>query len=71
MMRSDISSARVRRSFRNLRPKTALPARAPEPSRPGPGRPPGSRNHAQATRYDVGKTAKRDLTMTARQHPAG
>ena len=66
-----LTPARVRRSFKNLRPKTALPARAPKPSRPGPGRPPGSRNHAQATRYDVRKTVKRDLTMTGRPHPAG
>jgi hypothetical protein len=66
-----LTPARVRRSFRNLRARTVLPARAPKPARPGPGRPPGSRNHAPAPRYDVGKTVKRDLTMTARQQRAG
>jgi hypothetical protein len=33
--------ARVRRGFRNLRPKTASPASAPKPATPGPGRPTG------------------------------
>jgi hypothetical protein len=28
---------------------------APNPSRPGPGRPPGSKNATPATRHDVGK----------------
>ena len=37
-----LTPARVRRGFRNIRAKTALPARAPKPTRPGPGRPPGS-----------------------------
>jgi DDE superfamily endonuclease len=66
-----LTPARVRRGFRNLRTRTALPARAPKPAHPGPGRPPGSRNHAPASRFDVGKTAKRDLTITARQQRAG
>src|SRR5690606_20470860 len=69
-----LTPSRVRRSFRNIRPKTLLPARAPKPSRPGPGRPPGSRNRYTATRHDVGKTIKRDRTITARRlaarHPA-
>ena len=34
--------ARVRRAFRNLRPKTTHPAQAPKPTRPGPGHPPAS-----------------------------
>jgi hypothetical protein len=46
---------RIRRGFRNLRPKTTLPASAPNPSRPGPGRPPGSKNRKPARRHDVGK----------------
>jgi hypothetical protein len=37
-----LTPARVRRRFRNLHPKTARPASAPKPSRPGPGRPTGS-----------------------------
>jgi hypothetical protein len=39
----------VRRGFRHLRTKTALPAGAPKPTRPGPCRPPGSRNKQIAT----------------------
>ena len=46
-----LSPARVRRGFRNIRAKIGSPACAPKPSRPGPGRPPGSRNkHRAATR---------------------
>jgi hypothetical protein len=66
-----LTPARVRRGFRNLRAMTALPARAPKPGKPGPGRPPGSKNRRPAPHYDVGKTVKRDLTMTARQQRAG
>jgi len=66
-----LTPARVRRSFRNIRPTTLLPARAPKPTRPGPGRPPGSRNRHAATSYDVGKTVKRDRTITARRQRAG
>ncbi len=47
------------------------PASAPKPSRPGPGRPPGSRNQHPAISHDVGKTAKRDHTITARRQRAG
>jgi hypothetical protein len=39
-----LTPARVRRGFRRLRAKITLPARAPKPAHPGPGRPPGSRN---------------------------
>jgi hypothetical protein len=66
-----LTPARVRRGFRNLRGTTVQPASAPKPTRPGPGRPPGSKNASTAPRYDVGKTVKRDLTMTAGQQPAG
>ena len=66
-----LTPARVRRAFRNIRATTTLPASAPKPSRPGPGRPPGSRNRRPAPRYDVGKIVKRDLTITARQQRAG
>ncbi|TGB00023.1 NF041680 family putative transposase [Streptomyces sp. MZ04] len=50
-----LTPARVRRGFRNLRPETASPARAPKPTRPGPGRLPGSKNRHPAARYDVGR----------------
>jgi hypothetical protein len=66
-----LTPARVRRGFRNIRPTTLLPARAPKPSRPGPGRPPGSRNRHPATSHAVGKTVKRDRTITERRLRAG
>ena len=55
-----LTPARVRRGFRNIR--QALPdlASAPKPGKPGPGRPPGSKNRHPATRHDVGKTVKRE-----------
>ncbi|MDQ1658857.1 MAG: hypothetical protein QOD41_3940 [Cryptosporangiaceae bacterium] len=66
-----LTPARVRRGFRNLRPKTTQPASAPKPSRPGPGRPPGSRNSRPATRHDVGKTQKRAHTLTEHKAQRG
>jgi hypothetical protein len=53
-----LTPARVRRGFRHLRPRTALPASAPKPTRPGPGRPRGSRNRRPAPHHDVGKSDK-------------
>lgn len=49
-----LTPARVRRGFRHLRAKTPTPAAVPKHSRPGPGRPPGSKNRRPANRYDVG-----------------
>lgn len=49
-----LTPARVRRGFRNIRTKTGSPAAAPKPTRPGPGRPVGSRNRHRAARHDVG-----------------
>jgi DDE superfamily endonuclease len=66
-----LTPARVRRGFRNIRPTTALPASAPKPAKPGPGRPPGSRNRRPAPHHDVGKTTKRDLSITARKQRTG
>ena len=54
-----LTPARVRRGFHNVRATAARPVAAPKPSKPGPGRPPGSKNKHQAKRHDVGKTAKR------------
>jgi hypothetical protein len=53
-----LTPARVRRAFRYLRPKAGQPASAPKPSRPGPGRPPGTPNRHRAPRHTVGKTPK-------------
>lgn len=50
-----LTPARVRRGFRNLHAKTGSPAGAPKPSRPGPCRPPGSKNRRQATRHYAGR----------------
>jgi hypothetical protein len=66
-----LTPARVRRGFRNIRPNTALPARVPKPTRPGPGRPLGSRNRQPTPSHDVGKTVKRDRTITERQQRTG
>jgi hypothetical protein len=55
-----LTPARVRRGFRRIRQALPVPASAPKPARPGPGRPPGSKNRRPATRHDVGKTVKRD-----------
>jgi hypothetical protein len=66
-----LTPARVRRGFRNLRARAALPAGAPKPGKPGPGRPPGSKNRRPALHYQVGKTVKRDLTLSARQQRTG
>lgn len=63
-----LTPARIRRGFRNLRPKTALPASAPKPPHPGPGRPSGSPNTHRATRYDIGK---KTTTTTTNKEPTG
>ncbi|MGH3283277.1 MAG: NF041680 family putative transposase, partial [Streptosporangiaceae bacterium] len=55
-----LTPARVRRGFRRIRENLPVPASAPKPSRPGPGRPKGSKNQRPATRHDVGKTVKRE-----------
>jgi hypothetical protein len=66
-----LTPARVRRGFRNIRAKVRCPASAPKPGKPGPGRPPGSKNRHPAPRYDVGKTTKRELTLKAKRERAG
>ncbi|SDD80330.1 NF041680 family putative transposase [Glycomyces harbinensis] len=64
-----LTPARVRRGFANLRLDLDCPARAPKPSRPGPGRPKGRRNTRRAPVYDPGKTTKRDRNLTQRKKP--
>jgi len=66
-----LTPARVRRGFRNIRATMGCPAGAPKPGKPGPGRPPGSKNRRPAPRHDVGKTAKRERTLKARRERAG
>lgn len=50
-----LSPTRVRRGFRDLRHNLDVPADPPKPSRPGPGRPAGSRNAVRVPRHDPGK----------------
>jgi hypothetical protein len=50
-----LTPARVRRGFRNIRAALPRLAGAPKPGKPGPGRPPGSKNRRPAPRHDVGK----------------
>lgn len=57
-----LTPARVRRGFRNLHPKLAQPASAPKPTRPGPGRPPGSRNKQARPHTPVGKSQHQNAT---------
>ena len=66
-----LTPARVRRGFRNIRAKTAQPASAPKPGKPGPGRPSGSKNRHPAPRHDVGKTTKRERSLNARHQRTG
>jgi hypothetical protein len=63
-----LTPARVRRGFRHLRGKLAVPARVPKPTHPGPGRPPGSRNKHVAAHPPVGKT--QHLNQTASSKPS-
>jgi hypothetical protein len=64
-----LTPSRVRRGFRRIRQDLPVPASAPKPSRPGPGRPAGSKNRRPAVRHDVGKTVKREepTKKTSRQ----
>ncbi len=62
--------ARVRRGFRYLRAKVASPACAPKPCRPGPGRPPGTRNKHRAPVQPVGKQDKTPTTGEGRKKQA-
>lgn len=59
-----LTPARVRRGFRHLRAKAPRPVAVPKPSKPDPGRPPGSKNRRPAPHYEPGKTAKRVATLT-------
>ena len=61
------ASAGVRRIRKDL----PVPASAPKPSRPGPGRPVGSRNQHPATRHDVGKLIIREEPKKTARKQAG
>jgi hypothetical protein len=66
-----LTPARVRRGFRNIRATAAQPASAPKPGKPGPGRPPGSKNRRPAPRHDVGKTTRRERSLKATRERGG
>ena len=66
-----LTPARVRRGFRNIHATMPCLAGAPKPGKPGPGRPPESKNRRPAPRHAVGKTRKRELTLKARHERAG
>src|SRR5689334_20476626 len=66
-----LTPARVRRGFRNIRATLPCLTGAPKPGKPGPGRPPGSKNRRPAPRHDVGKTTKRDASLKAQRQRAG
>ena len=66
-----LTPARVRRGFRNIRATMPSPAGAPKPAKPGPGRPPGSKNRRPAPRHDVGKKTKRAASLKARPERTG
>ncbi|HEX6856933.1 MAG TPA: NF041680 family putative transposase [Streptosporangiaceae bacterium] len=66
-----LTPARVRRGFRNIRAALPRLAGAPKPAKPGPGRPPGSKNRRPAPRHDVGKTTRRERSLKAKREPAG
>ena len=65
-----LTPARVRRGFRRLRPTLARPTRPPKATKPGPGRPKGSKNRHPAPRHNVGKRPKASSeTATAAPPP--
>jgi hypothetical protein len=66
-----LTPARVRRGFRNIRQALLCPARAPKPGKPGPGRPPGSKNRHPAQRHNVGKNRTKAKTRTRRTKTTG
>jgi hypothetical protein len=62
-----LSPGRVRRGFRDIRPRLGTPARVPKPARPGPGRPRGSQTgpaprHLLPGEADMPRTTTTPLT---------
>jgi DDE superfamily endonuclease len=61
-----MTPGRVRAGFRQARQQAGTPASPPKPSRPGPGRPKGSKNTSKAPRHPAGKTTPKKAS-TARK----
>src|SRR5574340_1368876 len=66
-----LTPARVRRGFPRIHRTMTSPAGAPKPFRPGPGRPPGSKNTRPAPHHHVGKHFRNDAQETAGISQAG
>ena len=62
-----MTPARVRRGFRAVCETAGSPAAPPKPSKPGPGRPPGSPNKRKAPHHDVGKRHPKPRNRTRRR----
>ncbi|MER6106525.1 NF041680 family putative transposase [Streptomyces sp. NPDC001832] len=60
-----LTPARVRRGFRHLHHRLSQPAAAPKPGKPGPGRPPGSKNRRPAPHHHVGKPPQTNTRRNA------
>ncbi len=66
-----MTPGRVRAGFRLLRQAIGTPAQPPKPGRPGPGRPPGSKNKTRAPRHPVGKRSTRRLRQAEKTKQTG
>jgi hypothetical protein len=64
-----LTPARVRRGFRAIHGTLPVLTAAPKPGKPGPGRPPGSKNRHPATRHDVGKARARPPSRRRHRKP--
>jgi DDE superfamily endonuclease len=69
--RDRLTPARVRRGFRAIHRTLPRLTAAPKPGKPGPGRPPGSRNRRPATRHDVGKATIKKAGQKTTPSPTG
>jgi hypothetical protein len=66
-----LTPGRVRAGFRRLRQSAGTPASPPKPGRPGPGRPPGSKNKTKAPRQPVGKRSTARLRQAQKKKQTG
>ena len=62
-----MTPGRVRAGFRDVRRTLGTPASVAKPGKPGPGRPPGSKNKHPAPRYPVGKTTLKPNSIAGKK----